>query len=156
MSELLNRRRSFEYFYDWSNSYVWGWQHRISVEKTLPMFPGTQYPVCIAGGGSSPPEGCGHDWGYRRLLELRATSNPLETETKARDYVSRFKSGLLSHNHEETHTNLLTWLERFDPNKFDLGETNRALAQLSQLGYRYFRYLERGQFPPLSDYGEEG
>ena len=110
--------------YDWVEPNRLGWQFRINVGKTLPMRPETQYPVCIAGGGASPPEGCGHDRGYSALLELRSTINSEEAEAKTRSYISRFKLGLFRETQEETSTKLMRWLEKFDPDAFELEEIN--------------------------------
>lgn len=156
LRELISRRRVFTYMYDWVEPNQLGWEYRIAVEKTLPMRPETQDPVCIAGGGASPPEDCGHDWGFRRLLELKMMPNSQEAETKTHSYISGFKNGLFRKTRqEEVYVNLMRWLGKFNPGTFDLEETNRALSDFSQMGFRYFQYLEIDSFPPRPPYDEE-
>jgi hypothetical protein len=59
----INERFVYEYsFFEW-------WQHRIRLEKRLPIESGKTYPVCIAGFGAAPPEDCGGIYGFMRLRE---------------------------------------------------------------------------------------
>jgi hypothetical protein len=93
-------KEKFEYLYDFGDS----WEHRIVVEKILPLDPETRYPVCLNGKRACPPEDCGGPWGYQELLDvLKDPSHP--------DY-------------EE----MLDWLdEDFDPEAFDVAYVNRGL-----------------------------
>jgi hypothetical protein len=50
------------------------WEHTIKLEKILPRNKDKDYPRCIAGKRSCPPEDCGGVWGYEDFLEI--ISNP--------------------------------------------------------------------------------
>lgn len=77
------------------------------MEKRLAREPGNTYPVCLGGKRACPPEDCGGDWGYARLL--RVPKNPLHPEYEER----------------------LEWVGiEFDPKAFDLEEVNQALREL--------------------------
>jgi hypothetical protein len=93
----------FRYEYDFGDS----WLHTLLVEKVLGPEPGQQYPVCIKGKRACPPEDVGGVWGYEEFLE--AIGNP---------------------DHPE-HENYLEWIgDEFDPEEFDLEETNEFLREL--------------------------
>ena len=90
----------FVYEYDFGDS----WRHDILVEKVLPAEPDLAYPLCVAGRRAGPPEDCGGAWAYAELLEIIA--NPA---------------------HEE-YGHTMTWLGgEFDPEVFDVAETNTVL-----------------------------
>lgn len=102
---------SFGYQYDFGDM----WRHEIKVEKRLASKPGKNYPICLAGKRACPPEDCGGDWGYARLL--RVLNNPQHPE------------------HEER----LEWVgSDFDPKAFDLEEVNQALKELEVETMSYF------------------
>ena len=93
----------FKYEYDFGDS----WMHTLLVEKVLEPEPGQQYPVCIKGKGACPPEDVGGMWGYYNFLE--AVGDP---------------------DHPE-HEMYLEWIGgEFDPQEFDLEETNEILRGL--------------------------
>ena len=93
----------FEYEYDFGDS----WMHTLLLEKVLEPEPGQQVPVCIKGKRACPPEDVGGVWGYEGFLE--AIGNPDHPE------------------HEE----YLEWIGgEFDPEVFDLVETNAMLQEL--------------------------
>jgi integrase/recombinase XerD len=76
------------------------------VEKIMPMEPGKQYPLCLAGARACPPEDCGGDWGYVELLEI------------------------LNDPRHERHAEMTEWLGRpFDPEAFDLNHTDQAVRK---------------------------
>ena len=50
----------FLYEYDFGD----GWEHLVLVEDILQPEPRTQYPRCIKGKRSCPPEDVGSPWGY--------------------------------------------------------------------------------------------
>jgi hypothetical protein len=101
---LKNGSKKLRYVYDMGD----GWEHTILIEKTIPAEPGTQYPRCTAGARACPPEDCGGPWGYGDFLD--AIADPKH----------------------ERHEELLEWLDRpFDPDAFDLAETNELLEQLA-------------------------
>lgn len=92
--------KKFGYVYDMGDN----WDHVIQVEKTLPAEPGVKYPRCIDGKRACPPEDCGGAWGYGDFLE--ALKNPRHAQ----------------------HGEMLEWVGgEFDPEKFDLEETNNLL-----------------------------
>lgn len=95
-------KRRFQYEYDFGDS----WKHDILVEKILLPEQAAKYPVCIAGKRARPPEDVGGTWGYARFLE--AIADP---------------------EHEE-HESYLVWVGRFDPEEFNLEETNRSLKKV--------------------------
>lgn len=66
------------YQYDFGDS----WDHKITLEKILPLDPGATYPRCLAGERSCPPEDCGGIWGYEELLEIM--KDPHHEEYKER------------------------------------------------------------------------
>jgi hypothetical protein len=93
----------FRYEYDFGD----GWLHTLLVEKILPPQPGQPVPVCVKGKGACPPEDVGGMWGYYGFLE--AIQNP---------------------DHPE-HEDYLEWVGgEFDPEAFDLDETNELLHDL--------------------------
>ena len=93
----------FRYEYDFGDS----WLHNLLVEKVLPPEPGQQVPVCIKGKRACPPEDVGGVWGYAEFLE--AMRDP---------------------EHED-HEMYLEWIGgEFDPEEFDLEETNEILRGL--------------------------
>ena len=52
---------SFTYTYDFGD----GWDHKITVEKSLPIAPGMTVPACTDGRRACPPEDCGGPVGLR-------------------------------------------------------------------------------------------
>jgi hypothetical protein len=95
----------FEYEYDFGDS----WVHIVQVEKVLPEEEGVQYPVCVKGKRSCPPEDVGGIWGYQEFLE--AMQDPDHPE------------------HEE----YTEWIgDEFDPEAFDLEEINAYLRQMTK------------------------
>ena len=88
----------FSYTYDFGDD----WEHLIVVEKRKPHPDEKPYPVCVAGKRNCPPDDCGGTPGYERLLEIPV--RPEQSES-------------------------VEWLgEGFDPEEFDTGNTNAALA----------------------------
>ena len=65
---LVEGKATVMYDYD----YRAGWEVLIKLEKTLETCEeGVDYPRCLAGKRSAPPEDCGGPYGFRRLLEYR-------------------------------------------------------------------------------------
>lgn len=106
----LREKLRFKYTYDFGD----GWEHSVVVEKFLPVDRTLQYPVCVKGKRSCPPEDCGGTWGYAALLEtIKDPTDPERDE-------------------------MLEWLgEGFDPEEFDLDDVNAMLT--SQFGSRSTR-----------------
>lgn len=69
---------SFKYTYDFGD----GWQHKITVEKSIPIAPGMTVPACIDGRRACPPEDCGGTWGYEELLRILADPSHPEHEER--------------------------------------------------------------------------
>jgi len=101
ISSLLKKDKQWlVYEYDFGDS----WEHRIELEKILPYNPETITPICTGGRRGCPPEDVGGVWGYAEFLKVYKDSNNPE--------------------HEE----MLEWVgEYFDPENFDMDETNHIL-----------------------------
>ena len=100
---------SFSYRYDFGD----GWLHDILVEEILEPSKGVEYPICLAGQRACPPEDVGGVWGYHDFLE--AIANP---------------------KHEE-HESYLEWAGgEFDPEAFDVDETNGMLGDYTHMDSR--------------------
>lgn len=91
-----------EYNYDFGDD----WEHRVLLEKILPLKEDVFYPVCTDGKMACPPEDCGGTYGYRDLCKV--LKNP---------------------NHPD-YAELIDWLgDVFDPTFFDLDEVNERLRE---------------------------
>jgi hypothetical protein len=90
-----------EYIYDFGD----GWQHSITCESVFPAELDIEdYPICIDGAMACPPEDSGALFGYYRKLKI--LNNP---------------------DHDE-HEDIKAWMpEDFDPQYFDIDETNVVL-----------------------------
>ena len=102
LNELLgSEKETIVYEYDFGDS----WEHKIILEKILPYEKDKKLPLCIKGKRAYPPEDCGGIWGYQELLNT--LSDPENPE------------------YEE----MLEWLGGgFDPEAFDIAETNEQLS----------------------------
>jgi hypothetical protein len=79
----------------------------VLIEQVQPDAPAAG-PFCMAGRRACPPEDCGGPWGYEHLLEVLADPE-----------------------HEE-HAHLSEWVGGpFDPEEFDLAETNDLLRGMN-------------------------
>lgn len=86
-----------KYIYDFGDD----WIHTLSVEAVTKPDPSIEYPWCLDGARSCPPEDCGGIYGYEDLLDI--LSNP---------------------NHEE-HESMKEWVgPYFAPEHFDLEVIN--------------------------------
>jgi hypothetical protein len=101
---LVEQGDRFGYVYDFGDN----WAHEITVEEVLAAEPGVRYPRCVSGEGACPPEDVGGIWGYEEFQAVMADpSHP---------------------DHDER----LEWAGGpFDPHRFDLAETDRALQWLA-------------------------
>jgi hypothetical protein len=96
----LVEKQKFLYVYDFGDN----WEHTILVEKILPIDEKTQYPICLAGERSGPPEDCGGPWGYMDLLDVLDDPNDPEYDER------------------------VEWIgEDFDPELFDIEKINKRL-----------------------------
>ena len=89
----------FEYLYDFGDS----WYHDLLLEAILMPEPNVQYPRCVAGERSTPPEDVGGTIGYENYLE--AMQDP---------------------EHEE-HDAMVLWRGPFDPESFSVSTVNQQL-----------------------------
>lgn len=96
----------FVYEYDFGD----GWGHTVTVEKILPVDPHLRYPHCVKGKRACPPEDVGGIWGYEEFLE--AMRDP---------------------DHVEHESYLEWWGEPFDPDEFDIEETNQMLQEIDEM-----------------------
>jgi hypothetical protein len=88
------------YTYDFGDD----WDHKIAVEKVLPVEPGLALPACIGGKRRGPPEDCGGSFGYHEFLE--AIRDPAH----------------------DRHEDMLEWIGgSFDPESFSLDAVNEQL-----------------------------
>ena len=99
---LTTEKSSLLYEYDFGD----GWNHKVVLEKKLPYDKAAKLPSCIKGKRACPPEDCGGVWGYEELLEvIKQPSHP--------EYDS-----------------MIEWLGgEFDPEEFDIEETNKVLSR---------------------------
>ena len=106
LSQLISgEKQRFLYVYDLTDN----WEHEILVERILPIDEGMQYPVCLNGRRSCPPEDCGGPRRYAKLLEtIRSPSHPQYEETW--DQVG----------------------ENFDPERFDIKSINARLQEFQR------------------------
>jgi hypothetical protein len=87
----------FDYWYDFGDD----WQHQVLLEAILLPESRAQYPRCVAGERSAPPEDVGEPAGYADYPEV----DP---------------------KHEQ-HPSMLQWRGRFDPESFSLANVNKYL-----------------------------
>lgn len=100
------------YEYDFGDS----WTHAIELAAG-PRVAGVKYPRCIAGSRSGPPEDVGGPSGYQDFLE--AWLDPDHDEHKAmRQWVGR----------------------KFDPERFDLDDNNKAIARAIRRSKGSYRF----------------
>ena len=100
LAQLIKRKgQVFTYEYDFGD----GWQHRVLVEKMIPLESSMLLPVCVAGARTCPPEDCGGVPGYARVLRVLQEAVS-EDDRRFRD-----------------------WVGKSDPEHFDLDEINRRL-----------------------------
>jgi hypothetical protein len=104
ISDMLKKEKDkILYEYDFGD----GWVHTVILEKILPADKNTDYPVCIAGKMSCPPEDCGGVWGFAEMMEI-----------------------VKDRAHEE-YESCLEWLgEDFDPKRFDMDQVNKMLKRM--------------------------
>jgi hypothetical protein len=92
---------TFNYEYDFGD----GWRHTIVCEGTLPADPTTEYPRCVEGERSCPPEDVGGVRGYAEFL--KALADPKH----------------------KRHSEFLEWHGPFDPDVFDTDATTTAMRK---------------------------
>ena len=101
-SMLKKEKQRMTYTYDFGDN----WEHEILLEKILPYSEKTSLPQCVKGKRACPPEDCGGVWGYEEFLEA------------------------ISDRSHPDHEDMLEWIGgEFDPEAFDLDETNQLLRE---------------------------
>jgi len=108
LDEVLKAEKdAMIYEYDFGD----GWHHKVILEKILGGAVDGAAPSCAAGARACPPEDCGGVWGYANLLKIISDSS-----------------------HPE-HDEMLEWLgDQFEPERFDISETNSVLARIKRRG----------------------
>lgn len=103
LSSALGGSKSFRYTYDFGDN----WEHRIKVEKALPLHACPRAPLCLDGANACPPDDVGGPPGYIDFLE--AISDP----------------------HHPEHEDMLDWCGGgFDPVAFDLDHVNKQFQRI--------------------------
>ncbi len=106
LSKCLKKEKdSLQYEYDFGD----GWHHKIVLEKKLPDDDSMPLLSCVKGKRACPPEDCGGVGGYQNLLAVLQDPSDPEYE----DWME--------------------WVgDEFDPEFFDLQETNNILSEYYQ------------------------
>ena len=101
LAEVAPAGARFTYTYDFGDD----WRHTIEVEAVEDAAEGISYPRCTAGRRKAPPEDVGGAWGYQAFVEAVTDADHPEHDEK------------------------VGWYGRddFDPECFDLDDTNEAL-----------------------------
>jgi len=104
-NEIAKGINSFIYIYDFGDY----WEHKVTVEKFLPVNEKIKYPTCVAGKKKCPPDDCGGIYGFSNLLKT------------------------ISNKNDPEHEDMLEWLGgEYDPDYFDLSEINHDLSGLNE------------------------
>jgi len=99
---LKQEKDKLNYIYDFGDD----WEHEVVLEKILPFESSKTLPICLQGACACPPEDVGGIPGYMMFLE--AFSDPSHPE----------------------HADMVEWIgDAFDPEHFDLAETNALLRE---------------------------
>lgn len=98
----LRPRDRFAYLYDFGDD----WNHEVLLERVLQANLDEQYPICVGGARSCPPEDCGGVIGYEELL--RVLTDPTDEE----------------------HESMWEWVgAHYDPERFELQIANMRLRR---------------------------
>jgi hypothetical protein len=101
LGDVLHRPKArLVYEYDFGD----GWEHELVLEAAVAATPGKRYPLVLAGKRRCPPEDVGGIPGYYHFLEVMADPK-----------------------HPEHRDMREWWGASFDPEAFDVAETNRTL-----------------------------
>jgi len=73
--KYLPQFNRIKYVYDFGDD----WTHYIELERVIDDYP-QNYPICVDGGGSCPPEDVGGEPGYENFLEVLNNPNHPEHE----------------------------------------------------------------------------
>lgn len=104
VGDILDRgAKKINYTYDFGDN----WQHSIEIEKVLPLDMDTYYPTCLAGRMNCPPEDVGGIPGFAYFLHVMEKKKGAEYRE-----MKHWAGG------------------SYDPNEFDVEETNMYLAEI--------------------------
>jgi hypothetical protein len=104
ISEIVpkdGKRFQFTYEYDFGDC----WKHEVLFEGCLKAEKGGRYPLCVEGERACPPEDVGGIGGYEEFLEA-----------------------LVDPKHEQ-HDDFVEWAGEFDPERFDVEKTTKAMRR---------------------------
>jgi len=101
---------SFTYIYDFGDN----WRHTVTLEKLVAATSMPKKPSCIEGSRCCPPEDVGGTSGYFEFLRVLLTPDPDEVDEQR--HLKRWSGG------------------RFDPEKFDLVKTDKAVRNAPRRG----------------------
>jgi hypothetical protein len=107
--------KRFRFDYDFGD----GWQHDIKLKSSGTLKGSEPYPVCTGGARHAPPDDCGAEPGYYKILEaLKNKADPTEEQKE-----------------------LLVWLgDNYDPEEFNVMEINAEIKNPKRL-VKYFESL---------------
>ena len=94
---------TFTYVYDFGDN----WRHTVMIETFVAATPAPKKPSCIDGARSCPPEDVGGTSGYFEFLRVLLAPEPDEADEQR--HMKSWSGG------------------RFDPEKFDLSKTDKAV-----------------------------
>lgn len=104
-SKIAYVGEKFDYLYDFGDN----WEHKIVVEKFLPVNNKFDYPICINGKLNCPPEDCGGVPGFYYLLDV------------------------IGNKQHPEHEEMLEWVgEDYDPEYFDKEKINKMLKEFKK------------------------
>ena len=105
---LRARGDQLTYLYDFGD----GWEHRVTLESTVPLTPENRQPRCVAGERACPLEDVGGIWGHQQLAAWLRAGAP--------------DDGLPDQFQDAEHAR--DWLpEGYDPDAFDADEATEAM-----------------------------
>ncbi len=87
LASLLRRGvRRFTYLYDFGDS----WEHLVEVKREIPLLPGEEVPILLAGERRCPPEDVGSLDGFADFLEAMADPDHAEHDAMTTWYGGPF------------------------------------------------------------------